>query len=1270
MKINKTSFLKSFVAALVALLAVICIYRWFALRKIESSFNDKTLQQNEIASLVQREYGKLTGEQFEKLNELMQIKELWNDDEKNFQSRFAILAQHNTRREYTIDIVDTNGTLIAWNGDNVRELYSSNLFTQDTSVSFVERGNRVYFSLGIHVPSSKYFLFFYSCVSAERRFPREKNTFQSRLNLALRQPVHILLKKENASSDEDIIPLYGKGNDPIGYVAVKKITKETFYDLKKASIEHWCKSIAGLAALLLMCLLWIVSGKLKSRWYVVGTRIFIVWALRIFWIMIEFPAKVLKSEVFQPALYSSSFGWGMASSLGDAILSIGALAISVALIGRELRQKFSASSKPLSINIFGASFSILILAVVQILLLRAFGACVHSFVFGSTIDYYNSSNFFPSNSVFLASFAMLLLASVTVYCSFFIFNGMFLFARNVTHSTARQIVVIILAGTIGIFIVSLFDVHPQAQRWIWFLLLFLFCLSEWICFKKQWRLFDSVKHLAVLLVAISAFVLTIPVFLYHSEEKERQYLESLAKEYARPTDVWLTFLMEEGAHSMNDVCRRQPEKIFSSSQSLPAYRLWLRTEASKYDNSSAVFLYDTSGTEFDRFVVGLNSFEEREVLNALFQGEEEVVHTVSISGMQDAVNYYGIWITVRDSSENVVGTIAFIVSSSSPVSNGITSQLSKIPQSLLFLRDIGIAEYKSGKLASVKGTLTNVEPFVPKSINEILESDSVSGQWYRSKVDGKNVSTFFVKDRATSDRILALAVSPIHNGVLIFQLLKFSLSFGVVAVLIFLSALLHNPKKKIILSGFRARMLLGFIIIALAPLILLGAYSRKMANETSSYLITTVLNRDLETLDRRFRTYIEDEDDFINGVDDDFCKAVASEYGIDFTVYRNSVVHASSMPELYRSGLQSNRLDGLVYAKTKYVPANIIVGNGTNTLVKSIVGYKPFIINGNIAGIISISTYKQYMLLDIDVVRNNATLLSSYILISIIVVLLASIVTVRITKPLGVLSDATRKVGDGDLSVRVNMRTGNEFDDLITSFNAMVDELQRRREESERLERERAWREMAKQVAHEIRNPLTPMKLSIQHLQQVFKDQSPDRERLLQEITKTLIEQIESLSHIASEFSMFAKMPEQRFERVNIGEILRQTVQVFSSIQNIHFEITIPEITRDSIADREQLSRAFLNIIKNAVQAMNNGGTISIVVTEEERLSIIKIHDNGPGISQENLKKIFEPNFSTKSEGMGLGLAIARRIIEESGGTVTCESIPGSGTTFTICLPS
>ncbi|HOV99753.1 MAG TPA: ATP-binding protein, partial [Bacteroidota bacterium] len=284
--------------------------------------------------------------------------------------------------------------------------------------------------------------------------------------------------------------------------------------------------------------------------------------------------------------------------------------------------------------------------------------------------------------------------------------------------------------------------------------------------------------------------------------------------------------------------------------------------------------------------------------------------------------------------------------------------------------------------------------------------------------------------------------------------------------------------------------------------------------------------------------------------------------------------------------------------------------------------------------------------------------------------LLASIVTVRITKPLGVLSDATRKVGDGDLSVRVNMRTGNEFDDLITSFNAMVDELQRRREESERLERERAWREMAKQVAHEIRNPLTPMKLSIQHLQQVFKDQSPDRERLLQEITKTLIEQIESLSHIASEFSMFAKMPEQRFERVNIGEILRQTVQVFSSIQNIHFEITIPEITRDSIADREQLSRAFLNIIKNAVQAMNNGGTISIVVTEEERLSIIKIHDNGPGISQENLKKIFEPNFSTKSEGMGLGLAIARRIIEESGGTVTCESIPGSGTTFTICLPS
>jgi two-component system nitrogen regulation sensor histidine kinase NtrY len=220
-------------------------------------------------------------------------------------------------------------------------------------------------------------------------------------------------------------------------------------------------------------------------------------------------------------------------------------------------------------------------------------------------------------------------------------------------------------------------------------------------------------------------------------------------------------------------------------------------------------------------------------------------------------------------------------------------------------------------------------------------------------------------------------------------------------------------------------------------------------------------------------------------------------------------------------------------------------------------------------------------------------------------------------------------------------------------------------------EREGAWREMAKQVAHEIKNPLTPMKLSVQHLQRSYTNgPSEQLDILFTKTSKLIIEQIESLSAMASEFSNFAQMPEDKFEVFDVSTILQSTKDLFKQSENAEIIVNIkPEIF--IYADPEQVKRVFNNLIKNATQAIpdNRKGKIDIDLKTVNNKVKITIKDNGKGIPTENYKKVFVPNFSTKNSGMGLGLAICRKIVESAKGTITFVSKKNIGTTFTITLP-
>jgi nitrogen fixation/metabolism regulation signal transduction histidine kinase len=232
----------------------------------------------------------------------------------------------------------------------------------------------------------------------------------------------------------------------------------------------------------------------------------------------------------------------------------------------------------------------------------------------------------------------------------------------------------------------------------------------------------------------------------------------------------------------------------------------------------------------------------------------------------------------------------------------------------------------------------------------------------------------------------------------------------------------------------------------------------------------------------------------------------------------------------------------------------------------------------------------------------------------------------------------------------------------------MIDELQESAVKLAQSEREQAWREMAKQVAHEIKNPLTPMRLTVQSFQRKFDPQDENIHQKLDEYSKTLIQQIDTMSSIAGAFSNFAKMPAQKTETLNVVEVVDLTLDIFNE-NYITFQSDRKEIIASF--DRTQLIRVVTNLIKNGIQAIPEGRLPQIIVNviEENEGVKITVSDNGIGISEENKVKIFEPKFTTKSSGMGLGLAMVRNIVETYRGTITFVSKKDEGTTFTVAFP-
>jgi signal transduction histidine kinase len=294
----------------------------------------------------------------------------------------------------------------------------------------------------------------------------------------------------------------------------------------------------------------------------------------------------------------------------------------------------------------------------------------------------------------------------------------------------------------------------------------------------------------------------------------------------------------------------------------------------------------------------------------------------------------------------------------------------------------------------------------------------------------------------------------------------------------------------------------------------------------------------------------------------------------------------------------------------------------------------------------------------------------AYVFMLLIAILLALLLSKYITRTLKTISDKINETRLEKRNKRIDISSSSEeISTLVNSYNSMIDELEESAVKLATNEREQAWREMAKQVAHEIKNPLTPMRLSVQSFQRKFDPEDEHIHQKVDEYSQTLIQQIDTMSSIASAFSNFAKMPAQQNETLNVVNIVKLGLDIFSE-DYIVFSSEEDEIMVNF--DRTQLIRVVTNLVKNGIQAIpddRENPRIEVKVISEDQTVKVTVADNGVGISEENKIKIFEPKFTTKTSGMGLGLAMVKNIVETYKGNINFTSQLGVGTTFTVTFP-
>ncbi len=720
-----------------------------------------------------------------------------------------------------------------------------------------------------------------------------------------------------------------------------------------------------------------------------------------------------------------------------------------------------------------------------------------------------------------------------------------------------------------------------------------------------------------------------------------------------------------------------------------AFIVWSQTELAGFRTTSAVELYGPNGRLVSRFALNLPEYAATP-----YQGgscdDWELYEEVSPFG--STLRYVLRASRAICEQRRRVGAIVVramldyralpFISSQSPYFESMrpTRQL---PSEGVFGRDVEFALYGWSR-APIYASGTSVWPLSEATFERMVASRTPV--WEAVTRNDEEFRVYFFNDRggiyALGYPIISWFGHLINLGELIFLT---AILYGLLlsGITLFNSATSQTPASgrallREVRSSFYRKLFIAFVASAVVPVIVLALATRTyFANqfgtgvEDAAVKTATVAQRlveDYAALQQRGANPLE-------FLDDQFMVLVQRAIDQDVNLFDRSRLRATSERDLFASGLLPSRTPSHVYQSIVLNRLPTWVGVEEVGGLRYLLAAAPVRAGGR-EGIVTVPQTLRQREIEDQIDELDRRVLTASVFFVLLGAALGYWMAERIADPVNRLTRATRRIARGDLDVRIAATSSDELRRLVEAFNRMADDLKRQRADLERTQRLEAWAEMARQVAHDIKNPLTPIQLSAEHVRRVNVDRGRPLSPVLDDCVNAILTQVKLLHQISAEFSSFASSPTPRPESTDMGQLIEEVVEPYRAglsariAIDVAFEAGLPTV----IVDRTLFARALTNVVENALHAMPGAGTLRIRagahVSADSRSSfVVTVADTGVGMDHEALDKIFEPYFSTRAAGTGLGLTIAKRNVELNGGTIRVESARGSGTTVTITLP-
>ncbi len=1070
------------------------------------------------------------------------------------------------------------------------------------------------------------------------------------------------------STNYDISSVSGQG------VTVKSLEGETlFYLFQRSSNTGYKNNMVSvmlriLAALMVLLFIHLLSAYIASRRLWLGILIFLllVTGLRVLGYFFPIPLNFRQFELFNPAVYGSGF---ILRSLGDLLINA-LLFIWFVLF---VRNKMQDNAMVLRLKSPAAKWLLLLVISIVLLLFTYAGSfIIRSMVADSQISF-DVINFFSLNIYTVLGFIVLCCLAIGYYflCQILLFMVKPFFAKSF-------IALFLFVAITGLVMLSFdlgnlsVDFELYVLAWLLFFMfllnnIYLNLLASSIVSSKLvfWLFFFSVSITAIIIVENTK-----------KELRNRHHYAEILSSKADPANETLIntmltdFRADYLSSNFNRLTDEQSNHFFKDSLVNGNFSGY----TNKYDTKIFTFSADEKPL-YNKETTGYNE------LNTILKTQTKPTGKPDLYYYDEAYDRFS-YISKKvlsDTSGKLLGYV-FILASPKKFMNETMSpqffsrgQSNSIENSSVY----AFAIYDNWKLINSH----NDYPFATS-----IKKESFPGQQF-TFIPIKNFTELWYY--AGADKMIVIAK---ENSLSIESITLFSYLFCgfllLTAIFWFITVLIRSRLK---IQTLRANWQLSIrnqihgtiIFISVVSFLVIGAativffVNRYESNNREKlsrtiHIMASEVKKSIDkgwkindTLNINDKNYKENLEETIN--------KISEIHGVDVNLYDlQGNLNVSSLPLPYINGILSTKMEPMAYfhlhnrKEVQYFQKERI---GELNFVSN---YVPVIdAAGDSYAYLNIPYFTSESNLKNEISNFLVTIINLNAFIFLIAGIVALFITNRITKSFSVISDKMKKINLEKRNEYIEWKRNDELGALVNEYNKMVSKLDESARALVKTEREGAWREMARQVAHEIKNPLTPMKLSMQFLQKSIETNAPNVKELTESVARTLVEQIDHLSHIAGEFSQFANIENPKKEFFDVNDALQNVLNLYAS--NDRLQITKQLLPQKIMieADKTHINRLFTNLILNAIQAIpeNTIAKISILESIKDSNVIIEIADNGLGIAEDIRSKIFTPNFTTKTSGTGLGLAMCKRMVEQAKGEIWFETNSENGTTFFVQLP-